>query len=323
MAQTSAAQKTKTTKSTARDVFFYLLMIVALYISVTSFLTLIFQYINRLLPETLPFASDTGPGLIIAATSALVIAWPVFMIMSWLIGRDLKNNPSKQNLGVKRWLSYVTLFISSIVIIITLIVLVNNFLSGELSLRVGLKILGTLVVAASVLGYYIWDLRRTNIKSLVPKIVVWTSTGLILAGIIGGFFIIGSPMEQRAQRFDSLRVSHIQQIQAEIFNYYGQKDALPQTLDELAEGNPFTFIQNDPTTDLPYEYRVIDDVTFELCAVFESDNTDLTLEEQRNQFNEFGPFSDPEAYLHTEGRDCFEQTIDPDLIDQTIPAQVR
>jgi len=37
--------------------------------------------------------------------------------------------------------------------------LVNNVLGGELSLRFLLKVLVAAVIAGSVFGYYLWDLR--------------------------------------------------------------------------------------------------------------------------------------------------------------------
>ena len=43
------------TKSTARDVFSYLLLISMLIVSLVSFLTVVFQYVNVQFPDTLDY----------------------------------------------------------------------------------------------------------------------------------------------------------------------------------------------------------------------------------------------------------------------------
>ena len=45
--------KTITAKSTARDVFSYLLLIAMFIVGVASFLTLVFQYVNLQFPDVL------------------------------------------------------------------------------------------------------------------------------------------------------------------------------------------------------------------------------------------------------------------------------
>src|SRR3989338_2329635 len=198
-------------KSTPKDVFYHLLMIVMLYIGVISFIALLFQYANVLFPDQLEWYYTGALDVIRRSMAALVVVWPVFLFMTWVMEKDFRKNLGKRNLRVRTWLLYLTLFVSAVTIIVDLITLVYNFLGGELSTRFILKVVAILITAAAVFGYYMWDLRsEDNRKSSLPKRSAVASSIVILFGIIGGFFIVGSPNTQRAIRFDDQRTSDLQ-----------------------------------------------------------------------------------------------------------------
>ncbi|HLM53556.1 MAG TPA: DUF5671 domain-containing protein [Pseudoxanthomonas sp.] len=62
--------------------------------------------------------------------------------------------------AVRRWLTYLTLFVMAIALAGDMIVLVYNVLGGESSVRFLLKVLVAAVIAGSIFGYYLWDMRR-------------------------------------------------------------------------------------------------------------------------------------------------------------------
>lgn len=146
----------------AREAFMYLVMFMTLYISAVSFGTLLFQYINRWLPDPLlgPYYVDTLSATIRNATASLIITFPVFGYMSWLMERAIKRDPEKRSSKIRKWLTYITLFLAAGVIIGDLITLLNSVLAGELTLRFVLKVLVVFVIAATIFGYYLLDLRK-------------------------------------------------------------------------------------------------------------------------------------------------------------------
>jgi len=228
------------------------------------------------------------------------------------LGKDLASNREKRELKLRKWLIYFTLFISAVTIIVDLIMFVYNFLSGELTIQFFLKILVVLLAAAAVFGYYIYDLRRKNMKSKIPKMLAWTLSFVILASIIAGFFIIGTPAVQRERRFDEQRVEDLQMLQGQIINYWTQKEVLPQNLGELEDSISGFVVPEDPDSDSPYEYNVIDSLSFELCAIFKTSSDD------------FGPTSNKvrvvlpydlfqQNWSHEAERTCFTRIIDPEL----------
>jgi len=299
-------------KNTPKDVFLHLLNILTFYISVIGFITLYVQYINALFPDPLSFYYTGMANAVRLSMSILIIAVPIYLLTSWLLGKDLASNREKRELKLRKWLIYFTLFISAVTIIVDLIMFVYNFLSGELTIQFFLKILVVLLAAAAVFGYYIYDLRRKNMKSKIPKMLAWTLSFVILASIIAGFFIIGTPAVQRERRFDEQRVEDLQMLQGQIINYWTQKEVLPQNLGELEDSISGFVVPEDPDSDSPYEYNVIDSLSFELCAIFKTSSDD------------FGPTSNKvrvvlpydlfqQNWSHEAERTCFTRIIDPEL----------
>lgn len=303
-------------KSTPRDVFLQLLSIITLYISVISFIALIFQYVNTLLPDQLDFFSFTNSfNIIRRSLASLIVAWPVYIFISWLIGKDYVNSPAKRDIKIRKWLLYLTLFVAAITIIIDLISLIFNFLGGDLTLAFLLKVLTILIVTSAVFGYYIWDLKRTSAsRSDKPRLLAWIVSALLLISLIGGFFIIGSPNKQRARRFDEQRVFNLQNIQSQIINFYQQKERLPENLGELENDITGFRIPLDPETNEPYEYSATTELSYELCVTFNTSSSQgITSSVRPRPISKFDV--NQQSWDHTTGRVCFSRDIDPDLLN--------
>ncbi|MBT6254321.1 hypothetical protein HOI83_03780 [Candidatus Uhrbacteria bacterium] len=317
---------TKTAKSSAKDVFLYLLMIIMLAVGVSFFVSLLWQYITVQLPDPLDYYRSGSFDIMRNAISALVIVWPVLLLTSWMINKDLSIESAKQNIWVRKWLLYLTLFVASLTVIIDLITLMNSFLGGELTGRFFLKVLTILVVAVSVFAYYLWELRRdVKKKTNVHKIVGISSSAVVVACIIAGFFIVGTPAEQRAIRFDENRVSDLASIQGEVISYWVQKDALPESLNEITNSINGYIAPTDPDSDEPYTYKTTGDLSFQLCATFvtsqDADGEYKGVSVPRGyEYDRLGASS--YAWDHEIGETCFDRTIDPDLYkDSSVPLE--
>lgn len=293
--------------SVAKDVFQYLLMIAMLYASVGSFLVLIFQYINHLFPDALTYQYGADFDAIRSSTAVLLIVFPVFLVTSWLILRDIRTNQEKTDLWIRKWLLYLTLFLSALTIIIDLITLVYSLLNGDLTVRFLLKVAVVLAVSATVFGFYLWDVRRhEQSTSRLPTAFGSVTAAVVFVSIIAGFFIVGSPFYQRKVRFDLRRVNDLQTIQNEIVTYWQGKNVLPTSLASLTNDISGFRAPVDPETGKPYEYTAKDKRTFELCATFSVP----TPQEDQNGFRSY-PYD--QNWNHGEGRSCFSHSIDPDL----------
>jgi hypothetical protein len=311
-----------TAKETARDVFLHLLSAAMLYLSMIGFIMLWWQIINFLFPDKL---NVIGRGsqiymTLIRGTSMLAVAFPVFVLLSWIIGRDLRVNPSKREAGVRKWLWYITLFVSAMTIIIDLVILIFNFLRGDLTTQFFLKLIVILAVGAAVFGYYLWDLRKREKPTDVPKKLAWISAAVILVSIIYGFFLVGSPAKQRNLRFDEQRVMNLQAIISSVANYWQQKNQLPASLSDLSVLG-FN-VPKDPETEALYEYSVPGNLTFRLCATFKlsaaavSGSSEMYYEGPYYP-SQVGVATTPQNWEHGAGRTCFDTTIDPAFFTKT------
>ncbi len=255
-------------KSTPKDVFLHLFNILTFYLSVIGFIRLYVLYISALFPDPLNYYFTYIADGVRWSTSMLVISVPVYLLTSWLISKDFVRIPGMREFALRKWLLYLTLFVSAVTIIIDLIIFVNNFLSGELTIQFFFKMLVVLVVAGAVFWYYLWDLKRKDAKSKIYKLLAWIVSVVVLASVVLGFFIIGTPADQRDRRFDDQRVEDLQMMQGEIVNYWIQKELLPEKLSELEDSISGYLVPVDPKSNLAYEYNVTDPLSFELCATF-------------------------------------------------------
>jgi hypothetical protein len=146
----------------AREAFLYLMLFTTLYIAAWNLGSLLFDLINRALPDPADpkYVVDRLGDSIRWSTASVIIAFPVFLYVARYLGRELALQPVKRLSPVRRWLTYLTLFIAAGVLIGDMITLVYNTLGGELTLRFGLKVVVAGVIAGTIFGYYLHDLRR-------------------------------------------------------------------------------------------------------------------------------------------------------------------
>lgn len=144
----------------AREAFLYLLQFTTLYMVAFNLGSLIFQFINRTFPDPADFPSDVSLRYAIRwSVSMLIAAFPVFFFVSRYIANTVARNPVQRSSPVRRWLTYLTLFIAACVLIGDVVGLIYGLLGGELTIRFVLKALTIGVIAGAVLGYYLSELR--------------------------------------------------------------------------------------------------------------------------------------------------------------------
>jgi len=146
----------------AREAFLYLVLFATLYVSAFHLGSLLFDLINRALPDP----ADPDHALRAIAQSmrwsvaSVVIAFPVFLFVAHRLGREVARRPLKRLSAVRRWLTYLTLFVAAAVLIGDMTALVYNLLGGEVTLRFVFKVLVVALIAGTVFGYYLIDLRH-------------------------------------------------------------------------------------------------------------------------------------------------------------------
>ncbi len=315
-------------KTTPRDFFLQLGATIVLYVSAIALVNLAFSIINYAFPDVLAGSFYTGS--IAWPISTLIVLVPLLYVLEWVIGKDLKAAPEKDALWIRRWRIYVTLFLTAATIAGDLITLINVYINGEITERFVYKFLAVLVIFAVIFVYYL--LERMPGKKKAQKILAWTGIVIVLAAIVGGFLIVGSPYKQRAIKLDNQRVNDLQSLQWQIVSYWQQKEKLPATLAALKDPISSVRIPTDPETKKDYEYTVKGPASFELCALFGSKVEDMSGRGDSYGGRGWYPASSSafpmyydegviESWKHDVGHTCFTRTIDPDKYPPIEKAQ--
>jgi hypothetical protein len=151
----------------AREAFIYLVLFGTLYASAYNLGSLIFDFINRAFPDpSQPFEiyDEYTRQSIRWSISWLIVAFPVFMYLSWLTERDIARDPMKRASKVRRWLTYLTLFSAACALLGDFATLVYNALGGELTVRFLLKVSTVALIAGTAFIYYLHDLRQDEVE---------------------------------------------------------------------------------------------------------------------------------------------------------------
>jgi hypothetical protein len=291
----------------AKNFFLYFLNFALLYTVAINFGGALFAFIDR----TFPLVGNTmfDPGALRFFMASLIIGTPIFLLLTRKIYLDALKDESLKHSGIRRWLTYITLIVTSLTGIGDLIALVVNLLNGETTPRFLLKVLTILVIAGGVFFYYLKDIQslkqiETPKKSLLPKIYFFTSGVLILIVIITGFFFLPSPATQRLASQDDTRIMNLQSLENSIDQYaLVHNGSLPKTLQDmtLVVGS-----DQDPVTKQPYVYQIADATHFKICATFATSN--------KIQTDKTYPMYDT-SWLHGVGQTCFDRVLP--LLDYT------
>ncbi|OGM89387.1 hypothetical protein A3J77_01200 [Candidatus Wolfebacteria bacterium RBG_13_41_7] len=290
-----------------KDVFLEFWLFGTLYLSAVFVVTLFFQYINYFF-EDLANPYSFSQSTVRWTVAILIAVLPTHIFVLRLREKDYLAIPEKREARLRKWLTYLTLFIASITCVVDFATLVFYFLDGEISVRFILKVLAVATVAGGVLWYYLTDLRRTIPETpKSAKLIRIIAVVAVIAVIAGAFFISGSPFAARDQKIDSQRESDLQGIQSQIIYHWQKKGVLPTSLSELTDSISGYKAPNDPETGVPYEYKITDDLNFELCATF---STEISKD---NGIGRYPMQNDSYLWDHGKGKTCFERSIDPQL----------
>lgn len=291
----------------AREAFLHLLSFAALYTLVISSILLYIQYINRLFPDTTErlWSATAGFSEIRMGIAAMIVAFPLLIWVSKIIHRDIALHPQKAWSAIRRWLTYLTLFIAAATLMIDVITLVFSLLEGELSMRFLLKVLTVFIIAGATFLYYFLSLKAqvSAMKALSKKFLSF-ATLIVAIAIVWGVFIVGSPVTGRQYRFDETRLRDLKHVHNEVYSIVYDDSApkdpnvtplpvkpLPESLEDVLSQAQYRHPNIiDPETGYQYEYRVLDKYTFELCTEF--------------SFQRFEAYDI--AWNHPAGRHCFQ-----------------
>ena len=163
MEQTQMGGQTKPVvhRTEPKDFFLHLFTMGLMYFSVGNFIALTFEIINRVFPDVLNsyYYSCFSSGMRFSIAS-LIILFPLYLYLNSFLHKQYEKQPEKKELRIRKWLIYLTLFVSAITLVGDLVYGVYQLLDGELSARFWGKAAIVLLTAGAVFYYYLHDIKK-------------------------------------------------------------------------------------------------------------------------------------------------------------------
>jgi hypothetical protein len=123
--------------ASAKDAFFYLLIFSTLATWTVGLGSLAFQLINRWMADPLfsPYQDRFSNYEITWALAALIVAFPLYLLISRTVLREAAADPYKLDSGIRKWLTYMALVVAASIFMGDLICALAFLLRGELTSR--------------------------------------------------------------------------------------------------------------------------------------------------------------------------------------------
>lgn len=293
----------QSTLESAREAFYHLLAFGTLASWIFAIGSIWFELINTWVPDSLDLSNRSWAIRNVSwQIAAILVSFPVFVVATRSILKDMALEPDKAASGVRRWLTNIALLIAALVFIGDLVSVLAVFLQGELTARFLLKSFTVLVLSGGVFFYYT---KGLNNREALPA-QSWhrgfarTAAALIAITLLFGFWKTGSPARQRSLSQDSQRVQDLYTMASIIHGRYRSADpkSLP-TKESLQE-----LWRKDPVSQQDYDYLLFEGPKYQLCATFE-----MPSEDPANAQNP--------VWRHPAGRHCF--ALDASLQPEPAP----
>ena len=259
----------------AREAFQHLVMFATLYLLTIDVGVVLFVLIDRRFRDALSVGRDTDISTLRWSISGAITALPIFLAMTQFIDRSLAAEPEKRHLGVRRWLTYLTMFVAALVLIGDFSTVISAFLSGGLTGNFVLKALVVFAIAGVVLGHYLGGLRRDEVdaETVRQRASVLGRLGVLASAlaIVAGLWTAGTPQNARRSVLDARRVEDLMALAAAIDTHYRSNARLPASLDLIEWTNASS--TQDPGTRQPYSYVVDDSLHYRIGTRFDSSDS--------------------------------------------------
>ncbi len=293
-------------ENTPRNIVLQVGSLLALYISISFFITLLFGLINLMHPD----ATDSYWNIESAADSVrlgiavLIVSLPTYLVLMRLVNSHRRETQTTTYQHLTKWLIYLSLLVGGLILLGTLATTIYTFLNGEITTRFILKATTIIGVVGLAFHYYLLDARGYWVKNEQKSIMYGIGIGLaVFTAVAFGFQYIETPAVVREMKLDEQQVNDLRNIQWQLESYLTTSSTTPTTLDE-AYGDLGPALTAPEGRDA-YSYEVTA-TGFKLCATFARDNS-----------NEYATgFSDPalriknsENWNYKAGRYCFDRVV--------------
>ncbi|WP_107667359.1 DUF5671 domain-containing protein [Cyanothece sp. BG0011] len=147
----------------AKETFLYLLSFVTLGIWSQALGSVGFIAVNYLIDD--PLDRSRWFSNLASNLARLIIVYPVYLLLMKVIFSNLAEQSQNYQSGIRKWLTYIALFITALIVIGDLVWFLTSLLTGSLTLGFLFKSIIVLLIAGSIFCYYLLWLRKEVITS--------------------------------------------------------------------------------------------------------------------------------------------------------------
>ena len=303
-AKTTANENAGKQENSAQHFFLYLFSFFSLLVFSTGVGAIIFQLINKNFTDNLRYDYSgyfTSYAVKYGIASILITA-PLYFLSMYLINKYLFKGEISENSKIRKWLTYIILFLASATIVGDLVCLVFRMLDGDILIRFILKTLTVLIIAGAIFGYYMWDMRKKNMKGAgypANKMFLITGASIALVVFVSAFFVVDSPTTARDKKFDVQTIGDVTSVDRAVQNFYRDGGKLPTDLSEIDTSTSSLYYSSDSER-AEVKYEKTSEKEYSLCATFRRSNMNDDNERYGSSANE---------WKHEKGEHCFSRDV--------------
>jgi hypothetical protein len=287
-----------TKKHQAQFVFYYLLSLISLGAMALGLGIIVFEVLDKVFVDV--SNSYFSMQALKTAFSTLLISTSIYYICSHLLSKSIKKQELSLESSLRKWLIYLILLVTSIVMLVWLVSILNSFLNGEMTIKFILKALTTLIISAMIFSYYLYNIRQKVVKKKdkIKTIFFVASLLLVVFSLTLAIVHMESPQITRDKKIDENTLRDFDTINMNVNMYYNNKE-LPESLQELKSDSNLNSDLGSVVSLEDIEYNKLSEAEYELCADFKTSNLNDENTNLRYGSNR----------LHDKGYDCIEQKI--------------
>ncbi len=262
----------------AREAFFYLLSFAMLGVWVVALVWLGDMLIDRAFPSPLDYATSYERSGIAWQMASIIIAFPIYLWISYLLSREIAQRPETLDSGVRKWLTYIALVITAGTLVGDAVWFLTTFLTGDLSQRFLAKALMLFVIVGGVYWYYLATVKSDRPTRNYNRTFGSLTTLALVLAVILGFVGIGSPSHGLGLNYDNQRTSDLYWLAGSVREIYASPKRLPRTLLQI---DPRSTHSHDPQGNT-YTYIPGTGANYRLCTTFDADTRANTRDSWRH-----------------------------------------
>jgi len=282
-----SSQTIEEKRNPAFHIFLYLLLFSSLGFVLQGIISVYYQLIEKAIkPSSIDeikgcIETNFSPSDLKFGIATLLISFLIYHALSLFINRKLIKGDIRQESLVRKFTTYLAMFILAAMTIGGVVNLLLSYFEGELSLKSFAKIGVFITFSVAFLCFYLWEIRRRDISGKTFNILMIISLILSLSALVIGFVISDSPKVAREKKIDDAIIENIKDTSDDISDFVNKEnEKLPK--------------QEDFKTREGVAYKTIDEKSFELCGNFKQQATEIEYDSYNAE------------YRHSAGGKCFK-----------------